>query len=202
MQKRGMELAVSTIVIIILSILIFIGGIALTWKLFAGAEELKTGIEQKTKQQIEAMLRQGTDLVAIPINSQRVDIGKDAVFGLGIRNIKQEPDFTIVLGLSGMYDAGQRTLTQADKPYIEERWLGNFKTQSSAIDKNAFGIVPLSIRAASTIDAGIPTPKGALAVFNVCVFHGTEQIADECADDVPKEFLYDGRLRQISVEIR
>lgn len=61
MNKKGLELPINMIVLLIISIIIFIGGIALVWKMFGGAGEIQSGIDLQTKSQIEAMLRDSNE---------------------------------------------------------------------------------------------------------------------------------------------
>ncbi len=200
-NKKGMELSLTVIVLIILSIIIFMGGIALVWKFFAGAEELKAGIELKTKEQIEALLRQGTDLVAIPVNTKILPIGKEAMFGLGVRSTLQgKHDFFVQLAFDGIYTKRGKTLPGiAVDPslaaHIEQVWLGGFKEQGPiAIEHNAFEVIPLRVRAGRTINEGLPTPKGAIVVFNVCVC--ADNPCGECELNTP---VYE-KIKQVSIE--
>ncbi|MEM4246895.1 MAG: hypothetical protein QXR48_01380 [Candidatus Woesearchaeota archaeon] len=198
MNKKGLELSLTVIVTLIISILIFIGGIAMVWKFFAGAEEIKSGIEQQTKNQIEALLRQGTEIVAIPVNTQTIPVGKEATFGLGIRNIGEDRGFYVGISYAGIYDKSGKPLGMGTKEHIEQHWLGAFKTQGPInIRHNKYEIVPLRIRTASTVDEGITTPKQALVVFNVCVF--TTETMGEC--DPKNPGIYD-KVRQIFIETK
>lgn len=198
--KKGLELSLTVIVLIILSIIIFIGGITLVWRFFAGAEEIKGGIEMQTKQQIESLLRQGNELVAIPINTKNVPVGSEATFGLGIRNILETQGFFVRLDFAGLYDQkGKEVQTGYDQDYIEQNWLGGFKEQGPImIKRNSFEIVPVRIRTASTISPGQPTPRGTIAVFNVCVFSGTYVTGTPCELNAP---VYD-KIKQVFIEAR
>jgi len=198
MDRKGLELSMTVIVTIILSILIFIGGITMVWKFFAGAEEMKAGIEQQTKDQIEAMLRQGNEIVAIPINTKIVPVGKEATFGLGIRNIGEDQAFYVGISYAGIYDKSGKVLGMGSKEHIEQEWLGAFRTQGPiSIRHNKYEIVPLRIRAATTVDDGVTTPKQATVVFNVCVF--LTEAMGECEPKNPG--IYD-RVRQVFIETR
>ncbi len=199
MNKKGLELSMTVIVLIILSILIFIGGITMVWKFFAGAEEIKGGIEKQTQDQIEALLRQGTEIVAIPINTKQVAVGKEAVFGLGIRNIEaDEQGFYVGITFSGIYDEAGKEMV-GEKDYIEQNWLGSFKEQGPIfIDKNKYEILPLRIRAAMLVGDNQNTPKSATIVFNVCVFR-TEN-AGECIPE-NRANIYN-KIRQVFIQTK
>lgn len=196
MNKKALELSLTVIVLIILTIIIFIGGIALTWQLFTGAEEIKMGIEKSTKDQIEALLREGNELVTIPINKQTLTLGKEAVFGLGIRNILEQEQYHVRMDFEGLYDKKGKTSTaQYDPDHIETLWLGSFQQQSLTIKTNQHDIIPLRVRAATTIAPGITTPRNVIAVFNVCV---STTPLEECK---PGAEVYD-RIKQVFVEIK
>lgn len=192
-DKKGLELSLTVIVLIILTIIIFIGGIALVWKLFAGAEEIKGGIELQTKQQIESLLREGNELVAIPVNTKQAALGSDATFGLGIRNIREQPKtFFIQLNLAGVYTQKGQALPH-DGPAIERDWLGSFQTyEGISIAHDKYDIVPVTVRAMPRPD----TPKGALVVFNACVCEDSP--CGECTLQTP---VYE-RIHQIFVEVK
>jgi hypothetical protein len=197
-QKKGLELSLTVLVITLLSIIIFIGAIALLWQFFTSAEEIKGGIEQRTQREIEALLRQGHDLVAIPINSREVSAGKETTFGLGIRNIHATQGYYVTMSFSGIYDAkGKQLSTNQDPAFIEEQWLGTFREQGPiTIDKNNYEIVPLRVRAYSTIAQDTGTPRGSIVVFNVCVFPGTPS---PCEINNPE--IYD-KIKQVFIEIK
>ncbi|MEM4240469.1 MAG: hypothetical protein QXM31_02790 [Candidatus Woesearchaeota archaeon] len=198
MDKKGLELSLTMIVTIILSIIIFIGALALMWKFFAGAEEIKGEIDRQTVAQIESLLRQGTDIVAMPVNAKEVSIGKDAVFGLGIRNLGEDQGFYVVLGFAGIYDKEGRALGMGAKEYVEEKWLGSFKQlEPVMIRRNKYEIVPIYIKAATSVDEGVATPKQALVVFNVCVFRTEPQ--GECSPGNPD--VYD-KIKQVFIETK
>lgn len=195
MNKKGMELSLTVIVLIIISIIIFIGGMSMVWKFFRSAEEIKAGIDQQTKGQIEALLREGNDIVAIPINTQQVQLGRDATYGLGIRNIRPQPTmFFIQLNLAGVFDQKGKALPY-DKDAIEKAWLGNFQSYENInIAHNKYEIVPLAVRAAH----GANVAKGSLVVFNVCVCTDVAETCGECTANTP---VYD-KVHQIFVDVR
>ncbi len=199
MHKKGMELSLTVLVLIIISIIIFIGGIAMVWKFFASAEEIKGGIERSTEQQIEALLREGNEIVAIPVNTRQVQVGKEAVFALGVRNIRERQNFFIRTDFAGIYDKKGKTLEVGyDEAYIEQNWLGGFQDQGPIdLDKNKYEVVPLRLKAANAISQGQQTPKNAVVVFNVCV-HAAKP-ATECVIGDPS--VYD-KIHQVFIETR
>ena len=201
--KKGIELSMTVIVLLIISIIIFIGGITLLWKVFGGAETIKQGLDQQTQTQIQSLLREGNDIVAIPINTLQVVPGKPALFGLGIRNIKPQPKtFSVLLGSAGVYDRQGKPIASS-KEYLEENWLGNFKTIGNInLAHNQDVTIPLHVRTTPYIDSyDNRPPKGSLVVFNVCVLEDTELPPPEAVCDAKNPAAYGG-VHQIFVEIK
>jgi len=126
-RKKGMEIAISTIVTLILGVLIFSLAISLVFKWFGQAEELKAEIDKQTTAQIAAALRAGNQLVAIPISIKEVRRANAATFGVGVRNIAKQKKFSMYTSFSGAYSP-QGTRISVDAGYIEENWLGAFRT--------------------------------------------------------------------------
>lgn len=197
MDRKGLELSLTVLVLIILTIIIFIGGITMVWKFFAEAEEIQVGIEQNTQRQIEALLREGNELVALPVNTKKVATGKETAFGLGIKNIYETQGFFVRMDFAGIYDTKGKTANVGyDTDYVEQQWLGAFQEQGPiTIARNKFELVPLSVRAATTVSQGQPTPKGMIVAFNVCVFPGNP--GGEC--EIGNPAVYD-KIRQIFIE--
>ena len=205
MNSKGLELSMTIIVVLILSILMFIGGIALVWQFFTGAEEIKAEIDRQTQAQIESLLRQGTEITAIPINTKTVAAGKEVTFGLGVRNIHPEPvAYWVLVGFEEIYDQSGRTIgTKYSKSYIEEHWLGAFaKQEEIRIDKKDFKIIPLRVRTRTSVDEGVSTPRGVLVAFNVCVIDHALTVDIPCTKDFPPIELYDGKIKQIFVNVK
>jgi len=201
-DKRGMELAMTVVVLIIISIIIFIGGLALVWKFFAGAEEIKSQIDRSTQQQIETLLLQGNEIVAIPINTKTVRTGTDTTFGLGIRNVGRDTqDYFVRIDLAGIYDQKGKYYPEIDAQTIEQEteqlWLGGFQEHGPiSVAKHEFKIVPLYVRVNNAIAEGVSTPKGANVVFNVCVYADV-YTGQECVLGDPS--IYD-KVHQITIK--
>ena len=201
MDKKGLELSMTIIVTIIISVLVFLGGMTMVWRFFGSTTEIQGAIDQNTKNQIEALLRDSNDLVAIPINSKMVNSGKEATFGLGVRNIQETQGFYVRIDFAGIFDSrGQKIEDIEPNPdYVEEQWLGNFQEQGPvSIAKNKFEIIPLRVRAAAMISGTQQTPRNSMAVFNVCVFAGNPGGECELSN---KMNVYD-KIRQVIIEVR
>ncbi len=90
-------LSINVLVIIIISLVVLGGGIALLYNFIGSATEFKQQLDQNTQQQIERLLINEQQLVALPLNSVTLQRGDAQVFGLGILNIKEKGNFQIVI---------------------------------------------------------------------------------------------------------
>jgi len=88
-NRRGMQLSVNFVVMLILAITIFAFGIAFLNKLFPRVHEYRGYLDEQTEAQLESLLSQG-QRVAIPITNKRIKAGDAAVFGVGLLNIDPE----------------------------------------------------------------------------------------------------------------
>jgi len=211
MNKRGLELSVGMIVLLILSILIFSLSIYFLFKWFSGAEQLKAEIDRQTQEQIISALKTGNQLVAIPIAIEQVKRGNPATFGVGVRNIEQQKAFSAAVSFSGAYYPDGKEICkygEACAYYIEEKWLGNFKSiETFTLRKNEEKLLPLMIKADLNMDTGKPTPKGDYT-FNVCIYPERLRIdgtppADCSAGQFklnPAAF-YTGKIYQVTVKV-
>ena len=87
MNKKGFEMAIGMIVMLIMSVLIFSMAIYLVFNWFGKADVLKAEIDRQTEAQIVSALRAGNTLVAIPISLRQVKRGGAVNFGMGVRNV-------------------------------------------------------------------------------------------------------------------
>lgn len=197
MNKKGIELPISMIVILILSIMIFTFGTVMVFKFFKGATDASTQIDKATQDQINNLLREGNDLVALPKSLATARVGQDATFALGIRNVEESGMFNVILGFAGAYTLDDQPIIKADKFVIERDWLGSFKEQEKiSIEKNKFTTIPLKLHVESYINSDDKTQKG-LYVFNACVFKGAS--SDCILGNI--QSTYDKKIRQITIKV-
>jgi len=74
--RKGMELSVSMVVMLIISIVMFIGAIALVQNFFKEAIGVQAALSKGIDQEIQKQLRQGS-ILTIPVNKATVKRGKD-----------------------------------------------------------------------------------------------------------------------------
>ncbi|MBN2881345.1 hypothetical protein JXM83_04810 [Candidatus Woesearchaeota archaeon] len=87
MSKKGFELSINMVVILIITIAVFGGGLMLLRKMMSGAGDIQARVSQQQKSQIESMLLNSDARVAIPMNKQTLKRGDHLTIGVGINNI-------------------------------------------------------------------------------------------------------------------
>ncbi|RLE47495.1 hypothetical protein DRJ25_02245 [Candidatus Woesearchaeota archaeon] len=194
-NKRGIEFAVGTIVLIILAILAFTFALAITFKIFGGAEDIKSQIDSKTQAQIEAAMTRTNELVSVPFNIKQIKPGNAVTFGVGVKNILSPRDFSASISFDGAYFPDGNPIS-VDPGIVEEKWLGNFKlVHEFNLKKNDYSIIPITIFASP--DVGGHLEKGDY-VFNVCVFD--KAVPDDCASASLSD-VYTNRKYQVVVRL-
>ncbi len=76
----------NVLVIIIISLVILAGGITLIYKFIGGAEELKGQLDSRTQQELERLLVDQGQQVALPLHVATIFRGESHVFGIGVLN--------------------------------------------------------------------------------------------------------------------
>ena len=82
-NKRGIELSINFIVMLILAIATFAGGMMFLGKFFTNAQTMRATLDSQTDQQIEKLLDTGS-LVVLPITTKEIFRNKFGTFGVGV----------------------------------------------------------------------------------------------------------------------
>ena len=82
--KRGIELSVNFIVMLIIAIVVFSLGLSVTFKLIGKVQKVSDAVDASTKADIERLLVRSNQRTVLPFNNKAVRIGEDATFNLGI----------------------------------------------------------------------------------------------------------------------
>ncbi len=82
-NKRGIELSINFIVMLILAIAVFAGGLVFASKFFSHAQTVRGNLDAQTEKQIEKLLDSGSPVV-LPISSKDINKAKFATFGVGV----------------------------------------------------------------------------------------------------------------------
>ncbi len=180
-NKKGLELSVNFLVILIIAIVVFGFGLAFVSKFFAGAKEMKAQLDSETQKRIEYLLNTGEQLV-MPVNTKTIQSGKNAVFGIGILNILgNKTTFMINLRCTLMLDKNDNAkpdseLTKYCKGVEMSRgWLFS-DSVIETVENNEQKIIPILI----SVPQGTPSGK---YVFTVTVTYGENNIQY----DVPRK---------------
>jgi len=88
MEKRGaIGLSINVLVVVIISLVILGFGIYLLYQFIGGAEDIKQNLDQRTKLELERLLVNLGEGVALPLHQATVSRGETHVFGIGVLNI-------------------------------------------------------------------------------------------------------------------
>lgn len=98
-NKKGIELSINFIVMLVLAIAIFTGGLVFASKFFSKAGDIQGALSSQTQTQIEALLDDGSPTV-LPIHTKSIPRNTYDTFGLGIMNIKDSPQETFTYSIS------------------------------------------------------------------------------------------------------
>jgi len=105
-NKKGIELSINFLVIIILSIAIFSFSIFFLRNLFTSTEQAGEQISSRLQEQTFSLLAQGKK-TAIPINKFTLSPGGSEVVGLGMNNVIGQDNKFIVEILDGKSESGK-----------------------------------------------------------------------------------------------
>lgn len=198
MNKRAIELSVNFLVMLILALVVFAGGLTVVKKFFGAAEQKREELDSETEQEIERLLMDGSK-VGIPISKKEIRMGEDEIFGLGIYNVKGAPkDFTVTVTFSTGIDENNQEFPgiTASSTYINENWIfGAFSSSGKVyrIENNRYEAVPILIKAYPNIGTNKFTEKGTY-IFDV-------KVEVDIDNDGSPDELYDGYIHKIYVQV-
>ncbi len=187
LNRKGFEMGANIIVVLIISIVIFIGGVAFTMKFFGLAEERKAAVDTETQAAIENLLDTGAK-VAIPLFKKEVKRGQGVTFGIGIRSISAKSEnFHVRMSFDEASDHLGNPLPQASREYINSQWIST-DVASEIIRNQERKVIPIYIKAKGALcDSDKPncedssTQKGTY-IFNVCVCNEKSDGENPCFD--------------------
>ncbi|HIH42690.1 TPA: hypothetical protein HA246_03530 [Candidatus Woesearchaeota archaeon] len=195
-NKRGIELTINFIVMLILGIAMLSGAIMLTTKLFGKAKAYQTQIDANTQAEIKKLITSSNDLVVIYPARKTMGRKESATFGVGVQNtLKQaaEEYFTIDVAFARSYytdktkqcDSGNENTCASPSGWLK---LGN----SQKIKRNEVKSFPVII-------ATKGNPKAAVYVFDVRVCQG--QMDSSVCNSKADNDLYDQTVHKIYVNV-
>jgi len=168
MDKRGLELSINFIIILILAIITLAMGILIFNMIFRSGTELEKEVSQQTKDQINNLLMEGDKKVLIPSFFKELESGDQHAFGLGIRNYGNRQEFTILIEFDLAVDRENNDKTsEAVASHEVDKW--HFEQIGPiVIDSNDLEVVSVPIR------PGNRAKNGWIYVFNVEVLDGSD----------------------------
>lgn len=100
MRKKGIEVGINFLVMIIISLVIFIFGLTFAFRFFGQAEKYRAEVDQNTRREIEnIIINQGNRVAAYPTTIELYP-GKDETIGLGVFSIGFDGDVKFALNVS------------------------------------------------------------------------------------------------------
>ncbi len=172
-NRKGLELSVSVLVMLIISIVIFSYSMYFLYSLIKETPAIEKILDKQTEQAIEQMISQGTELVVIPYHSKTAEIGETVVYGLGLRNVNDEAkNFQLEMEFSKAFTHDMKLINDADPRKMEE-WLGtNKRLDLGMVNAKQLIKEPLGITVGEYISDTEPTVQG-IYIFTVKIIDST-----------------------------
>ena len=147
-NKKGIELTINFIVMLILGMAMLSGALVLSSKLFTKAQSYQAVVDKNTQQQIMDIIRDTDSLVVIYPSRKTISRKKSDVFGIGVQNIRTDSQssgdvFNIALTFNKAYDKDTNVICEDrfDAGFCKEidsgpnSWI-NLGNPKKTIDKN------------------------------------------------------------------
>lgn len=159
MNKRGLELSINFIIILILAVVTLFMGIVIFRIMFAGGTQVEKDVSDRTKQEINKLLMRGEENVVLPEFYRQMSIGEVHAFGLGVRNTGPTGEFTVYITPKNW--ALNNLNTKAGGPGADTRGWYFEKQGPYQIGNNALQVISVPIQVKSNAQ------KSWTYVFNV-----------------------------------
>lgn len=202
-SKKGIELSITFIVILIITVLLLVFSLYLLGIIGYGAASVGEQLDRTTQARIEALLKQENAIVAVPFNVKDVDVGEFALFGVGIKNIGNDSTFGMIVRFDGAYSPDGRTLA-VDDNYVNERWVGTSKESTPLpLRRNEYRSLGFTLKVDDRVAQQQSTPAGDY-VFNVCVYRVGDDKPSCLVDSLTTEasLLYPpGKIYQVTIRV-
>jgi hypothetical protein len=149
MNRKGIELSINFIVIIIISIAIFGMGLYFVSTIFIGADKMTTIISEQEETQLEKRLMTGREKVVIPVETKTIKRGETTVFGIGIFNTEGDTKtYSIEVTKGPMYKE-DRSIELTPTPGLQTE-----DPVDQTIKNNEYKIAKLTVKAPPQADKG------------------------------------------------
>ena len=148
-DRKGIELSLNFIIILVLSIIIFGFGIRFISKLSAQATELQEITTSELDERIGNLVCEGSERVCIGIDRKTIRRTKFDVFGMKLINILEGQNFDIIV--SRPSPSGY---TKNKQPIDADGLIWNPKARSVLIDKNEEKILGIGVQVPANAVSG------------------------------------------------
>jgi hypothetical protein len=113
MKRRGMELAINTIVVLVIGVAILGLGLTLVWGIFREASKLPDEVSSAQQEQLFKVLIGSKDKIAVLNNVQSASLKETAIYPVAIRNQLPAPtsDFQILIATPSVVPSGVVCIT-------------------------------------------------------------------------------------------
>jgi hypothetical protein len=96
-NKKGLELSINFIVILIMSLLIFFLGARFIYQLGSGATDLQSITVDELDKQIGNLVCKGSERVCLGFDKKTIKRGDLGIFGLNILNVLEDQSFDVII---------------------------------------------------------------------------------------------------------
>ena len=129
LNKKGIELQVNFLVILILTLVIFGASMAIAYKVLKKTDELKGQVDATTQARLESLLVTGNEEVVIPFNKiDNAVPGQPQTFALGILNkLDTASEFKVKVTPSREIDSNGGD----QGSHFADEWVFSYKTEES-----------------------------------------------------------------------
>lgn len=199
-RKKGIELSITTLVVIIISIIILIYSIYLIYNIMTQASIIEKDIEQRSQKEIELVMKDPREIISIPFAERNGKIKAQNTFLIGIRNLfESTSDFSAIISFDTATDKSGRVI-DIDKDFIEKEWLGNYRLlNTQKIESLDYKQLKLIIKPSDRVSNKKNTPNGDY-VFNICVFNGLQPPVDACVNE-NKTLFYNNEINKVVISV-
>jgi len=178
LNKKGIELSINFMVMLILALVVFGFGVKFVADLFTQAEEIRLQLDKNTEAQIEALLDRG-DRFVIPIQTRDTEAGSVALFALGVLNIDATNTFEAVIDCTAGIDLKDLPIKDpANQQPIETSASG---CDTWLIPKSPILLGSIVKNEKKKVSFGILPPKGTprgIYLFKVVILEAGTQYGD------------------------
>jgi len=165
--KRGFELSIGFIVILIMTIVIFTSSLVLVRKFFVETKNIERTLSTDAQRQIENLIVSGQTIAVVPALVETTR-GKGVTSGVGFVNILPEKrTFFVVVVFSNAFGTDESLITDAT-PEIMDKWV-LYNPGPYEVVRGERITIPLRTNPSQQLEGGIRTPDGTY-IYNICIF--------------------------------